>query len=125
MFGFSREKIGGKHLSIHKLRDLIDSASQCGLTDLKSTGKGRSWHNNSQGNKRIYGKLDRALCNNKWIDLLPESFVEHRNISSSDHTPMILHLLPLTNTGPMPFRFFNHWIHCQGYKELAAEVCSV
>ena len=71
-------KSGVKAYSIQKLKDFNDCVTHCGIADLKSMGKFRSWHNNSQGQNRICGKLDKALCNDKWIELLLESYVEHK-----------------------------------------------
>lgn len=39
-----------------------DCITHCSLTDL-SVGSSWSWHNNTHGNARIFGKIDRVLCN--------------------------------------------------------------
>jgi len=119
---FTNEKVGGKRLSIHKLKEFNDCINLCGLNDVKSIGSTWSWHNNSHGQSRIYGKLDRALCNDSWMHALPEAYVEYKSTSSSDHTPVLLHLMPATNSGSKPFRFFNHWLRRQGYNELLKKI---
>jgi len=59
----SDEKLGRERLSVQKLKDFNDRITQCGLSDIKSIGTNWSWHYNSLWQARIYGKLDRALCN--------------------------------------------------------------
>jgi len=99
------KKIGGNNLSINKLNDLIDC---CGLSDLRSVCSSWSWHNNTHENARIYGKLDRATCNDNWLHLLPESFVEYKGTSSSEHISLLLYMLSLLNSGPKQFKIFNY-----------------
>ena len=75
-----------------------------------------SWHNSCVGPGRILGRLDRVLCNHLWIDLVEESY-EYHSSATSDHAPMVLHLVVKDNYGPKPFRHFNNWAKCEGYKE--------
>lgn len=105
---YSSEKIGGNLLSITKLQDFNDCINYCGLADVKSIGNTWSWHNNQDGSARIYGKLDSGLCNTLWQNVLAQAFIEYRGTSSSDHTPLILHLKDTSHQGPKPFRYFNH-----------------
>ncbi|XP_020250145.1 uncharacterized protein LOC109827551 [Asparagus officinalis] len=119
---FSSEKVGGMKLTTKKLQAFNDCLQLCGLSDIKSTGLTWTWHNNQQGRYRIYGKLDRALGNTNLIDKFPNAFIEYKSSSSSDHTPVIVHLVACTNSDPKPFRFFNYWVQCQGYEELIKEV---
>ena len=90
--------------------------------DVKTIGSFWSWHNNHEGQSRIYGKLDRALCNDMRVNTFPEAYVESRSTFSSDHTPMLLHLLSDSNAGHKTFRFFNHWLQGEGYFELVKKV---
>lgn len=119
---YANEKLGGKLLSASKLQDFNDCLHKCGLTDVKSIGYSWSWHNNQLGSNRIFGKLDRAICNSQWINTLPSAYVEYKCTSSSDHTPMLLHLLQMENSGPKPFKFYNHWVTCQGFFETVQQV---
>jgi len=53
------------------------------------------------------------VCNEEWIDGLPGSFYQYLPNSTSDHSPMSLHLLTSFNSGTKPFRYFN-----AGFSEL-------
>jgi len=48
---------------------------------------------------------------------MEESFYEYHSSATSDHAPMVLHLVVKDNYGPKPFRHFNNWAKCEGYKE--------
>jgi len=38
---------------------------------------------------------------------------------------MFLHLIAPTKTGRRPFRHFNYWINCHGYKDIICKACAV
>lgn len=97
---YTEEEIGGKELSINKLEDFNDYITLCGLANVESIRLGWSWHNRQQGSSIIYGQLDRALFNINWLNILPEAYIEQKTTSTSDHTPLMLHLKQLTNHGP-------------------------
>ena len=72
------------------------------------------------GSTRIIGRLDRILCNQHCIDLMPDSY-EYQSLASSDHASMQLHLLAPSDSGPKPFRYFNYCIHCPGFKRVVEQ----
>ena len=37
---------------------------------------------------------------------------------------MLLHLSKTTDTGPKPFRYFNYWNECEGFKSVIVEAWS-
>jgi len=89
---FSTEKIDGKSLSRHQLSDFNGCQDICNLQDIRSTGINWSWHINSDGSSRIPGRLDRIVCNQTWIHILPQSSYANLPLSTSDHSPMLLNL---------------------------------
>ena len=67
--------------------------TSCSLTDLRSVGTYWSQNNKCMEGGRIIGRLDRSLCNSKWLDVLPLSYYEYLSHSSSDHAPCLLNWL--------------------------------
>jgi len=63
-------------------------------------------------------RLDNVLCNEAWINTLPESSYECQNQASSDHSPLWLQFYPGSKGGPKPFKFFNYWMNCPGFKDM-------
>ena len=102
---YSDEKVGGRTLSIQQLQDFNDFTAACALTDISHTGGKWSSHNNVTGARRLVGRLDRALCNTAWISVLPGSYYEYLSHSSSDHSPIFMHMLEKQETGKKPFKF--------------------
>jgi len=113
--------LGGKTLTFAKLAPFNDCINACVLSNLKYVGSKWSWHN-SEGNTGIIGRLDRILVNQAWIDVLPDSFYEYQSLATSDHAPLLLHLLKSFASSPRPFRFFNYWMQSSGFKEMIKQV---
>ena len=107
-------------LSIQKLMD-FNVCIQHSLADIRSTGSKWSWHNKAVGDGRIIGRLDRIMCNEAWIDLLPHTSYAYLNHAFSDHSPMLMHLLDKPMSAPRPFKFFNYWMQHDGFVEVAEQ----
>lgn len=122
---FCSEKLGGRCLTEANLRDLNNCMLNCGLTDLKSSGGCFTWSNHSSGSSRIVGKLDRAICNQEWMNSFPQSFAEILNPSSSDHSPILVRWKAAVDFGPRPFRHFNNWVSKPSYFEVVKQAWSV
>jgi len=91
---FSDGKVGGRALSYRNLQDFNECLNTCSLSDIRSSGGIWTWNNKVMGTRRIAGRLDRVVCNEMWIDSLPNSFYRYLNHYTSDHSPMLLHTLP-------------------------------
>ena len=105
---FPDEKVKGKVVFFTQLKDFNDCLQQCLLTDIRSTGGKRTWNNKVMGRKRITGRLDRMVQNDAGIDQLPGSYHEYISTSTSDDSPMFVHLITTQNIGPKPFTYFNY-----------------
>ena len=110
---FTDEKLGGKPITFNKLKEFNDCIDFCSLSDMRCTGNRWSWHNKIQDYGRITGRLDRMLCNDVWLDILPNACYEYLSKSTSDHSPMILHWFQKTTPNPKPFKFYTSWMKCQ------------
>ena len=55
----------GQPVSLHKLLTLRQCMTQGNLHDMKSNGRFFTWNNKQVGNKRVFSKIDIALCNDK------------------------------------------------------------
>ena len=103
---FLDEKMGGSRLTFSKVESFNQFIDDCSLSDIRSSGNYWSCHNSSTGIRRIMVRLDRVLCNEAWINLLPESCYEYQPQATSDHVPLWLKIYPAPKGGPKPFRFF-------------------
>ena len=117
--------VRGRAISFNKLKDMNDCIDKCGPSDFRNIGRNLTWNNKNLGAGRITGRLDRALVNNEWIDLLPNSYYAYLNCASSDHCPILLHLLPKMDSGPKPFKYFNYWRNYEGYEGIIANAWNI
>jgi len=117
---YTNEKVGGRTLNIGQLVPFNDCVTHCNLSDMRSKGSSWSWNNKNTAGSRIVVRLDRCLCNDGWLNLFPVSYYEYLPWSTSDHSPMLVHMLCNSNSGPKPFKFFNYWLQCAGFLEVLA-----
>ena len=66
-----------------------------------------------------------SLCNEGWLDLLPASYYDYLSPSTSDHAPMLIHMICKSNIGHKLFKFFNYWLQCEGFDDLLAQSWSL
>jgi len=109
-------------LSFNQFRDFNNCLASCSLTDIRSSRGLWTWKNKVVGSRRITGRLDTVVCNENWLDTLPGSFYQYIHHSSSDHSPMLLHLIPPPNSGPRTFGDFNYWASVEGFHQLVQTV---
>jgi len=117
----TEEKIGGRKLSYRQLKDFNECLESCAFTDIRSTGGIWSLNNKVTGTRRITGRLDRVVCNEIWIATMPYTFYQYISQSTSDHSPMLLHILGSQRSIAKTFRYFNYRADCEGFKQLVEE----
>jgi len=62
-----------------------------------------------------------VLCTSQWLHIFPMSYYQYLPHASSDHSPLLIHLLSNSENGFKPFRFFNYW---QAHPEFKAVLLS-
>jgi len=77
--------------------------------DIRNVGGILSWNNKAIGPSRNSGRLDRVLVNSLLLSSLPNAYYVYLNCATSDHCPTLIHLIPVTNRGPKPFKYFTYW----------------
>ncbi|KAJ0964644.1 hypothetical protein J5N97_025782 [Dioscorea zingiberensis] len=79
------------------------------LVELKFSGPEFTWCNNQRGSSRIWTRLDRALCNNEWLNEVHHYHLSHLARCQSDHSPLLLNCKKVKELRLKPFRFDNNW----------------
>ena len=88
----SSDKKGGVDFLIKlSIKAFQECVSSCGLIDMGFSGPDFTWCNNQQGRRRVWVRLDRALCNAEWRLIFPDAHVTHLAQTGSDHCPIVLH----------------------------------
>ena len=87
------------------ISEFEDCLHQIDVDDLPYKGYLRTWCNGRFGQDRLYCKLDRILCNEKWMQLFPHQEDEFLVPDVSDHCAGLLSIKQQFNFGPKLFQF--------------------
>lgn len=104
------EKMGGQHYSMNKSFEFTSVTETCGLTDLGFHGQKFTWYNNRDNDAWIWKRLDRAMGNDKWLEVMPMSTVTHLASTGSDHCPQLLECVDRNTTTIKQFKFLHCWV---------------
>ena len=110
----SGEKIGAAYNQA-AMTDFSNFIEEAGLMDLPLSGGRFTWSSNRVD--PTFCRLDRFLVSPSFMltfqnliqSILPRSLSNHHAISLA---------ADITNWGPRPFKFFNHWTEVTGFNEL-------
>lgn len=116
---WQHEKKGGNRLNPNCLSPMRRMVDSCGLIDMGYVGAPFTWSNMRSGVANIQERLDRALCNQAWQTLFPETVVTHLPRVKSDHCPLLLQVIRrLARRWEYPFRVLAAWYHHDQFHEL-------
>ncbi|XP_021826248.1 uncharacterized protein LOC110767113 [Prunus avium] len=110
------DKLGGALSIRHKgFKKWFDNHA---MVDLGFYGPKYTWTN-----KRVFERLDRAICNLAWKSLFGEAHVKHLPRTKSDHNPIKLCLKSgfTTSPGNRPFRFEAMWLKHEGFTDFITQ----
>ncbi|XP_043687599.1 uncharacterized protein LOC122638815 [Telopea speciosissima] len=115
------EKFGGDIVRQEAIDDFNSFIFDTGLVDLEWKGELFTWNNRQGGSSRVCCKLDRAMVNLNWLDVLRSSEATFLPPGLSDHSPAVVSIFDGVNFGRKPFRFFEAWIGREGFDEVVAK----
>jgi hypothetical protein len=105
-----------EHYSIRKrsekqMQQFREAPSFCDLHDLGFCGKPWTFDNNKQGLRNVRVCLDRDVANLEWMNMFPNSRVEHLVSPRSNHCPILLSFNHTISTGPVTYcrRYEVYW----------------
>ncbi|XP_010054841.2 uncharacterized protein LOC104443197 [Eucalyptus grandis] len=105
---------------IPAFEDFGNCLIQAGLDDLRFVGNRFTWAASS-GPNRKQRKIDRVVVNSAWNSTFSYSEASFLAPGVSDHSPMVVRILPTPNNRK-PFKFFNFWMAHPNFFELVARV---
>ncbi|WMV30203.1 hypothetical protein MTR67_023588 [Solanum verrucosum] len=103
------EKLGGIPYNMKKSIEFIGVIEACGLMDLGFNGPRFTWSNQRGINFRIWKRLDRAMVNDRWLQIMPHTNITHLPSVGSDHCPLLMEMNVRPENHIKYFRFLNCW----------------
>jgi len=117
------ERRGGKPRPRMAMEDFNNWIENCGLMDMKSSGRRFSWCNGQRGLSHSWAKLDRGLLNASCLTRFPNVNNSYLSRSTSDHSPMFIQFQSeLFLYGPSLFRFQQMWIEHPDFHEFVGSI---
>ncbi|CAN1147980.1 Transposon TX1 uncharacterized 149 kDa protein [Linum perenne] len=102
--------------------DFIDFVQRGRLVEHPAQGPDFTWTNNQD--IPIARKLDRALINQEWQNVLKQSRVRVMPAVDSDHCALMVQIGEDINSLPKPFKFYSCWMKHPSFPDLLKEAWS-
>ena len=115
------DKSGGNEIFSKGMEEFNDFCFQAELEEIRSSGVHLTWSSKCPSNP-ILRKLDRALVNPYWVQLLPSSEARILSPGLSDHSPIIIHLNIDAGYRKSFFKFFNFWSNHSDYLPIVQRI---
>ncbi|KAL2942686.1 hypothetical protein RDABS01_031035 [Bienertia sinuspersici] len=110
------ERIGSavRQKEIDPMRRCI---SECELQDIPYSGHFYTWSNKQVTEDRVWSKLDRAMANEKWLEVFQSANAVFLTEGCSDHCPALLRMNFDVGKGRKPFKYFQMWQQAPDYSQ--------
>ncbi|KAK4733755.1 hypothetical protein R3W88_008016 [Solanum pinnatisectum] len=113
----TEEKTSGIPYNMNKSLEFISVIEACGLIDLGYTGLPFTWCNQRAAQARVWKRLDRAMVNDKWLEVMPLTTIEHLSFVGSDHTPLTLEMVRKNDRHIKYFKLLHCWVDKDSFME--------
>jgi hypothetical protein len=84
------EQIGQNDRSDRQMTKFRDCLTDCRLVDLGYSGYPFTWDNKREGQANVQARLDRAVTNDSFLAMFPQSHVQHIVTEESDHMALVI-----------------------------------
>lgn len=124
------EKFGANEREQWHMTIFQDVVADCGFTDLGYSGLPYTYDNKQDGFRNVKVRLDRALGDGRFLDVLGDTSVKHVQLVKSDYCAVLVEVRPPTveraeerrRRTARPFRCEDMWFRHEGYKEKVQQV---
>ena len=104
------------------MRAFQEATADCALLDVGWRGVPFTWDNKREGVENIQVRLDRATCSTSFMQLFPETEVQHILTKESDHQALLVRvasaLADNTSRPPRPFMYEAAWTRHADYEAM-------
>lgn len=78
---------------MNKSFDFTGVIDTCGLTNLGIIGQKFTWCDYREAESKNQKKIDRAMVNDLWLEIMPHSSMTHLTSIDLDHCPLLLEVV--------------------------------
>ncbi|KAH0765178.1 hypothetical protein KY285_001049 [Solanum tuberosum] len=111
----TEEKYGGIPYNMTKSLDFISIIEASGLVDIGYSGQHYTWCNQRAEEARVWKRLDRAMVNDKWLELMPQTTITHLPSVGSDHCPLLMEMEVRLENKFKYFKFLHCWTENENF----------
>lgn len=86
----------GAVVRVGEIAPMLSCFNDCGLVDIKATGRHFTWNNKQEGEARVYSRIDRVLVTSSWLEAFELAEVVFLPEGNFDHSPALLSFYPET-----------------------------
>ncbi|KAK4706685.1 hypothetical protein R3W88_033751 [Solanum pinnatisectum] len=97
--------------------EFISVIKACVLIYLGYTGPPFTWCNQRAVQARVWKRLDRSMVNDKWLEAMPQTTIEHLSSVGSDHNPLLLEMVRKNESHIKYFKFLHCWVDNDSFME--------
>ncbi|XP_060210556.1 uncharacterized protein LOC132637493 [Lycium barbarum] len=112
------EKLGGLPILYNEVADFNHCLSNCSLQNLGYIGSIYTWWNGRVEEACIFKRLDKMVCNDKLLDVMPTMKVTHLIKKGSNHSPLELEFSTTTMVIIKPFKFLILLVQHESFQEV-------
>ncbi|XP_048503039.1 uncharacterized protein LOC125498799 [Beta vulgaris subsp. vulgaris] len=117
----NRDERVGAAVRDGEMIDFRRCVNKCELEDLKASSNYYTWKNKQFGERSVYCKLDRALCNEKWSEKFQDSEAWFMPEGMFDHSPILVSVFVDRKYGNGPFKYYKMWSQAPNFQQKVRE----
>ncbi|KAG5616052.1 hypothetical protein H5410_015876 [Solanum commersonii] len=111
----TEEKYGGIPYNMNKSLDFISIIEASGLVDIGYSSQHYTWCNQRAAEARVWKRLDRAMVNDNWLELMPQTTITHLPSVGSDHCPLLMEMEVRLEHKIKYFKFLHCWTENENF----------
>jgi hypothetical protein len=116
------EQIGQNQRSENQMKKFRRCLTDCRLVDLGYSGYPFTWDNKREGLANVQAHLDRATSNEQFLDMFPQTNVQHIITEESDHMALLIRVAVEADSHSLPasrgFMFEEMWTKHENYDSM-------
>ncbi|XP_074306230.1 uncharacterized protein LOC141641471 [Silene latifolia] len=112
----------GSDVTAAEMKGFQDCVDVCGLMDLPAQGAFFTWINKQEPGSMVFSRIDRAMTNDEWLNMYPDTSTVFHPEGLFDHCPCTITMCPVVERKKGSFKYFNIWSKDPEFVDIVKEV---